>query len=101
VKLFVFRGVTHDPQGVLTAVHRFALVASKKCVNFPVSFIFLRQEPVTFHVPKLSKPMMAFESWAAARGAIPMVASMIAASTIHLNSGAPVVRRERIDGLPT
>ncbi len=33
MKLFVFRGFTDDPQGILTAVHRLALVGIELCLN--------------------------------------------------------------------
>ena len=42
-RLFVLGRFAHDPQCVLAAVYRLALVALKECANFPFCLIFLRQ----------------------------------------------------------
>jgi hypothetical protein len=41
-QLFTFRRFPYDPQGVLTAVNRLALVSVKRCLDFCLSF-WLRQ----------------------------------------------------------
>lgn len=38
-RLLVFRGLAHDPQGVLTAVYGLALVGIERGSNFPLRFI--------------------------------------------------------------